>query len=153
VLRYRSGQQPDQWVVTTFGRRIEASTDAVWAVISDPYAMVKTDPHVQVVSTYGVPGEVGSRYRVKGHGLTMEREIVEAVAGERLAFRQVYKDGRPGPEQRGDLRRDGDATVLTWTVTEPPLPWGLSRVSALTIRFGVPRWLSRLERQVAKSAQ
>jgi hypothetical protein len=35
VLRYGLGHQPDHSVVMTFERRIGASTDAVWAVISD----------------------------------------------------------------------------------------------------------------------
>jgi hypothetical protein len=138
----------------TFERRIEASVEAVWSIISDPHAMVRTDPHTRVVSTHGVAGEVGSGYTVVSHGLRMERVVIESVVGELFVVRQLFKnktEHHECPEQRGELRRDGDATLLMWTLSEPPLPRLVQRASNLITRFGVPRWLSRLESQ-AKNA-
>jgi hypothetical protein len=151
VLRVRQPLPPtSRRVVKTFERRIEASVEAVWSIISDPYAMVRTDPHTRVVSTHGGAGEAGSGYTVVSHGLSMERVVVESVVGELFVIRQVFKnktERHECPEQRGELRRDGDATLLTWTLSEPVLPGLVRPVAYLTTRFGVPRWLSRLERE------
>ncbi|WP_459984224.1 SRPBCC family protein [Nocardioides sp. AN3] len=134
--------------VMTFERRIPANAEAVWAVMADPHAMTRTDRSARLVSTSGGPGEVGSRYSVAVLGVTMERVVTEAVTGSRLVLQKLSPaDGRVLTEWRADLRDDGDATVLSWTVIEAPPPLQLNRMSAHVARFEVPRWLAKVEQE------
>lgn len=140
-------------VVTSAERRISASTAAVWSVLTDPHSLARIEPRARLVATHGLPGEVGSRYTIAVFGIPIEREVVEAIVGQRLVLHSLSsRDRSVLGEQRGELRSDGDTVVLTWTVTQSP-PSMIRGISALTSRLALPRWLAKVAREATKAAK
>ena len=136
-------------VVVVRERAIVAPVAAVWSVIADPAVLARLDPRLCLVSAEGEPGAVGSTYALAMRAgawtrVTTTTLVTDAEPAVRIVSESSFR-GRVLGEQRGDLRTQGDAVVLRWTVTQ--WPNRLLRSAAVrTAERELPLWLEAVER-------
>ena len=100
-------------VKTEAERRIAASVDQVWSVITDPYALEGLDPKVRVVATQGTPGELDFLYKLERSGKSVVTQVIDAVPGQRLTLGKISaSDGTPAGAERARLWRHEEVVDL-----------------------------------------
>lgn len=134
-------------------RQIDASSDAVWSVVSDPAMHERLDPRCRLESTSGDAGQVGSEYVlvVKAGRFTKVRlryVVVESEPNSRLVA-NVSRSGRQQGEQRAELSPDGLGTNLRWTVSVS-VPSFTARLAARASERQLTEWLAAVEREAVR---
>lgn len=132
-------------VSTTFERRIAATPEAVWEVMSDPAWQERLESRFRLESTTGESGTVGSSYDGVVRRRRFRTVVIVAEPWVRFGVEAWVRSARVG-EQHGELLRDGTDIVLRWTVVART-PRLLRGVVAASARREVPRWLDNVARE------
>ena len=101
---------------------IDAPTEAVWQVISDPMKLPKWHTGYSAVSVLTtLPGGVGARWRCTVRG---GKDVIEQITGwvEGLGYEYTQVEGGPYRNSHGRIRLQAgpDGTTVQWTFSYEP---------------------------------
>ena len=140
-------------VSVTRERRISATPDAVWHVISTPEMHERLDARCRLESTTG-DGGVGSEYNlVVRAGLARARlryVVTEAIPDVRWAA-EIGRGGNAVGLQQAELVGDEAGTLLRWTVAVPTRRWTRSLVASSCERE-LEKWLGAVDHEAVAHA-
>ena len=141
-------------VFVTRERRISATPDAVWHVISTPEMHERLDTRCRLESTTG-GGEVGSEcVLLVRAGLARARlryVVTEAIPVTRWVA-EIDRGGKEAGVQQAELVRDEAAgTFLRWTVTVPTRRLTRGLVTSSCERE-LEKWLAAVDREALAQA-
>jgi uncharacterized protein YndB with AHSA1/START domain len=132
-------------------RRIAATADAIWAVVSDPYHLPRWWPRTRRVENVTTGSDPQGRKWTQvfeteeGRGIRADYRCVSAAAGERYVFEQLL-EGTPFAgilrSARTEIRlAPGEADTEVTLASEQRLK-GLSRLGGPMMRRATGRTLS-----------
>lgn len=140
-------------VSVTQERRISATPNAVWYVVSTPEMHERLDSRCHLESTTG-GGDVGSEYVLvvrAGLARARLRYVVREAIPEAVWVAEVDRGGKEAGVQHAQLVPEEAGTLLRWTVT---LPTGrlTRRLVTASCERELEKWLAAVDHEALAHA-